>query len=151
MVKITVNGREHQLDLDPDTPLLWVIREHVGLTGTKYGCGISECGVCTLFLNGAPVRSCSTPLSAAANGTVLTIEGLDTPEGRAIQAAWADLDVVQCGFCQSGQIMSATALLTQNPSPTDAEIDAAMSGNICRCATYARIRSAIKQAAAALA
>lgn len=151
MVKITVNGREHALDLDPDTPLLWVIREHIGLTGTKYGCGIAQCGACTVFLNGAAVRACSTPLSAAAGGSILTIEGLESPQGRAIQAAWAELDVVQCGFCQSGQIMSATALLTQNPSPTDADINAAMSGNICRCATYARIRSAIKQAAAALA
>ncbi|NEX20851.1 (2Fe-2S)-binding protein [Thiorhodococcus mannitoliphagus] len=151
MVEIRVNGRQHALDLDPDTPLLWVIREHIGLTGTKYGCGIAQCGVCTVFLNGAAVRSCSTPLSAAAGGSVLTIEGLESREGRAIQAAWAELDVIQCGFCQSGQIMSATALLTQNPAPTDADIDAAMSGNICRCATYARIRSAIKQAAAALA
>ncbi|NEV60943.1 (2Fe-2S)-binding protein [Thiorhodococcus minor] len=151
MVKITVNGREHALDLDPETPLLWVIREHIGLTGTKYGCGIAQCGACTVFLNGAAVRACSTPLSAAAGGSILTIEGLESAQGRAIQAAWAELDVVQCGFCQSGQIMSATALLTQNPSPTDADIDAAMSGNICRCATYARIRSAIKQAAAALA
>lgn len=151
MIEITVNGREHRLDLDPDTPLLWVVREHIGLTGTKYGCGIAQCGACTVFLNGAAVRSCSTPLSAAAGGSVLTIEGLESREGRAIQSAWADLDVVQCGFCQSGQIMSATALLKQNSSPTDADIDAAMSGNICRCATYARIRSAIKQAAAALA
>ncbi len=150
MISLTVNGKEHRLDLDPNTPLLWAIRDHIGLTGTKYGCGMAQCGACILFLNGAPVHACSTPLTAAAGGRVTTIEGLDSPIGKRVQKAWAELDVVQCGFCQSGQIMSATALLTRNPSPTDADIDAAMSGNICRCATYARIRAAIKQAAAEL-
>ena len=151
MISLKINGKEHRLDLDPNTPLLWAIREHAGLTGTKYGCGIGQCGACTLYMNGAPVRSCSTPLAAAAGANVTTIEGLDGAAGEAVKQAWTQLDVVQCGFCQSGQIMSATALLTQNPSPSDADIDAAMSGNICRCATYARIRAAIKQAAAELA
>ena len=151
MIRLTVNGVERELDLDPNMPLLWAIREHVGLTGTKYGCGLSQCGACTVHLNGAPVRSCSTPLAAAAGGSVTTIEGLDSATGRAIQQAWAELDVVQCGFCQSGQIMSAAALLANNPAPTDADINAAMSGNICRCATYARIRAAIKRAAGNLA
>jgi isoquinoline 1-oxidoreductase alpha subunit len=150
MINLTVNGQEHQLDLDPSTPLLWAIRDHVGLTGTKYGCGMAQCGACTLFLNGAPVRSCSTPLAAAAGGKITTIEDLDDAAGKAVLKAWAEVDVVQCGFCQPGQMMSAAALLTQNPSPTDADIDAAMSGNICRCATYARIRAAIKRAAADL-
>jgi len=150
MVRLTVNGVERQLDLDPNMPLLWAIREHVGLTGTKYGCGLALCGACTVHLNGAPVRSCTTPLSAAAGASVTTIEGLDSATGKAVQEAWAELDVVQCGFCQSGQILSATALLTRNPAPTDADIDAAMSGNLCRCATYARIRAAIKRAAASL-
>jgi len=151
MIELTVNGHAHQLDVDPNTPLLWAVRDHIGLTGTKYGCGMAECGACTLYLNGAPIRSCSTPLAAAAGGRITTIEGLDTAAGKAVCKAWADLDVVQCGFCQSGQMMSAAALLTQNPSPTDAEIDVAMAGNLCRCATYARIRTAIKQAAAELA
>jgi isoquinoline 1-oxidoreductase alpha subunit len=151
MIKLSINGTEHDLDLDPNMPLLWAIRDHVGLTGTKYGCGIAQCGACTVHLNGVPVRACAIPLSAAANGSVVTIEGLDSLQGKAVQAAWMDLDVVQCGFCQSGQIMSAAALLTTNPDPSDAEIDAAMSGNLCRCATYARIRAAIKQAAATLA
>jgi isoquinoline 1-oxidoreductase alpha subunit len=150
MITLTINGQEHQLDLDPNTPLLWAVREHVGLTGTKYGCGIAQCGACTLFLNGAAVRSCSTPLAAAAGAEVTTIEGLNGAVGDAVKKAWAEIDVVQCGFCQSGQIMSATALLAQNPSPNDTDIDAAMSGSICRCATYARIRAAIKQAAAEL-
>jgi isoquinoline 1-oxidoreductase alpha subunit len=141
-------GRE--LDLDPDMPLLWVIREHNGLTGTKYGCGMALCGACTVHLNGAPVRSCSIPLSAAAGGSVVTIEGLDSAAGKAVQQAWADLDVVQCGFCQSGQIMAAAALLSKNPAPSDADIDAAMSGNLCRCATYVRIRAAIKRAGRSL-
>jgi isoquinoline 1-oxidoreductase alpha subunit len=151
MINLTVNGHEHRLDLDPNMPLLWALREHIGLTGTKYGCGMAHCGACTLFLNGAPIRSCSTPLAAAAGGKVTTIEGLDGAAGRAVQKAWAELDVVQCGFCQSGQIMSASALLARNPSPTDADIDTAMSGNICRCATYARVRAAIKRAASELA
>jgi isoquinoline 1-oxidoreductase alpha subunit len=151
MISLTINGQEHHLDLDPNTPLLWAVREHIGLSGTKYGCGIAQCGACTLYLNGAPVRSCSTPLAAAAGEEITTIEGLNGAVGDAVKKAWAEIDVVQCGFCQSGQIMSATALLAQNPSPSDADIDAAMSGNICRCATYARIRAAIKQAAAELA
>ena len=151
MIRLTVNSVEHELDLDPNMPLLWAIREHVGLTGTKYGCGLAQCGACTLHLNGAPVRSCSTPLAAAAGGSVTTIEGLESATGKAIQRAWAELDVVQCGFCQSGQIMSAAALLANNPAPTDADINAAMSGIICRCATYARIRAAIERAAGNLA
>ena len=150
MIKLRVNGTEHQLDLDPAMPLLWAIREHLGLTGTKYGCGIAQCGSCTVHLNGAPVRSCSTPLSLANGGEVITIEGLATLAGKAVQAAWNELDVVQCGFCQSGQILSAAALLTANPDPTDAEIDTAMTGNICRCATYVRIRAAIRRAAETL-
>ena len=150
MIKLRVNGTEHQLDLDPAMPLLWAIREHLGLTGTKYGCGIAQCGSCTVHLNGAPVRSCSTPLSLANGGEVITIEGLASPAGKAVQAAWNELDVVQCGFCQSGQILSAAALLTANPDPTDAEIDTAMTGNLCRCATYVRIRAAIRRAAETL-
>ncbi len=146
MIRLTVNGVGHELDLDPNMPLLWAIREHVGLTGTKYGCGVAQCGACTVHLNGAPIRSCSTPLAAASGGSITTIEGLDSAAGKAVRQAWAELDVVQCGFCQSGQIMSAVALLTANPVPTDADINAAMSGNICRCATYARIRAAIKRA-----
>jgi isoquinoline 1-oxidoreductase subunit alpha len=151
MIRLSLNGRDVELDLDPNMPLLWAIRDHTGLTGTKYGCGISQCGACTVYLNGSPVRSCSTPLASANGAQVTTIEGLETPAGRAVQQAWAELDVVQCGFCQSGQIMAAADLLTRKPAPTDADIDAAMSGNICRCATYARIRAAIHQAAAALA
>lgn len=151
MIVLTVNGQEHRLDLDPNMPLLWAIRDHVGLTGTKYGCGMAQCGACTLYLNDAPIRSCSTPLAAAAGGRITTIEGLEDAAGKAIQEAWTELDVVQCGFCQSGQIMSAAALVTRNPSPSDADINAAMSGNLCRCATYARIRAAIKRAATRLA
>ena len=151
MIRLSLNGRDLELDLDPNMPLLWAIRDHAGLTGTKYGCGIAQCGACTVHLNGAPVRSCSTPLATANGAKVTTIEGLDTPAGQAVQQAWAELDVVQCGFCQSGQIMAAADLLTRNPEPTDADIDAALSGNICRCATYARIRDAIHQAAKALA
>jgi isoquinoline 1-oxidoreductase subunit alpha len=158
MLTLRINGTEHQLDLDPAMPLLWAIREHVGLTGTKYGCGMAQCGACTVFLNGAPVRSCSTPVSVAAGGEVGTIEGLVQglgagalgKVGQAVRTAWLELDVVQCGFCQSGQILAATALLSENPDPTDAQIDAAMSGNLCRCATYARIRGAIRRAADAL-
>ena len=159
MLTLRINGTEHELELDPAMPLQWAIREHAGLTGTKYGCGIGQCGACTVFLNGAPVRSCSTPVSLAVGGEVLTIEGLATGQwagelgtaGQAVRAAWLELDVVQCGFCQSGQILSATALLAENADPTDAEIDAAMSGNLCRCATYSRIRAAIRRAAQTLA
>jgi isoquinoline 1-oxidoreductase subunit alpha len=158
MLTLRINGTEHQLDLDPNMPLLWAIREQVGLTGTKYGCGMAQCGACTVFLNGAPVRSCSTPVSLAVGGEVLTIEGLAQGKGSgalgragaAVRGAWSELDVVQCGFCQSGQILSATALLAENPDPTDAEIDSAMSGNLCRCATYVRIRAAIRRAAESL-
>ena len=151
MIRLNINGKAVSLDIEPDTPLLWALRDTLQLTGTKYGCGLGQCGSCTVYLNGAPVRSCSTPLALAAGGSIVTIEGLDTPTGRAVQQAWAELDVVQCGFCQSGQIMSAAALLSENPEPTDAEIDTAMTGNLCRCATYARIRAAIKRAAEQLA
>jgi isoquinoline 1-oxidoreductase alpha subunit len=136
----------------PDTPLLWVLRDTLQLTGTKYGCGQALCGACTVHLDGNPIRSCSTPVSAAAGGSITTIEAVDaSPTGKAVQEAWRRLDVVQCGYCQSGQIMSAVALLGQNPKPSDADIDNAMSGNLCRCATYHRIRAAIHEAAKALA
>ena len=151
MIDLTINGQAHSLDLDPNMPLLWALRDHAGLTGTKYGCGIAQCGACLVHVDGQAVLSCQMAVGDVGEGEVTTIEGLDTPAGKAIQKAWAALDVVQCGFCQSGQILSAAALLAANPSPTDADIDAAMSGNICRCATYARIRAAIKQAAAELA
>ena len=146
MIRLTINDAERQLDVDPDMPLLWAIREHAGLTGTKFGCGMAQCGACTVHLDGKAVRSCVTPVSAAAGKTVTTIEGLDSAAGRAVQAAWEQLDVVQCGYCQSGQIMSAVELLSRNPDPTDSDITAAMSGNICRCGTYARIRAAIRTA-----
>lgn len=151
MIRLMLNGREQRFDLDPNMPLLWAIRDHAGLTGTKYGCGIAQCGACTVYLNGTPVRACSTPLSAADGAEVITIEGLATPQGRAVQRAWGELDVVQCGFCQSGQILSAAALLADNPQPSDADIDSALNGNLCRCATYARIRAAIHRAAEHLA
>ena len=151
MITINVNGQDRTVDAAPDTPLLWVLRDTLGMTGTKFGCGMALCGACTVQLNGAPVRSCSTPASAAAGKHVLTIEAVNmTRPGRAVQAAWIKHDVPQCGYCQSGQIMSATALLTQNKSPSDADIDAAMSGNICRCGTYNQIRAAIKDASEAL-
>ncbi len=146
MIELKVNGSNHTLDIDPQMPLLWALREHVHLTGTKYGCGIAQCGSCTLYLDGEPIRSCITPVSAAAGKQITTIEGLDSPAGKAIQAAWRELEVVQCGYCQSGQIMSAAALLERKKRPTDADIDAAMQGNLCRCATYVRIRAAIKAA-----
>lgn len=153
MITLTVNGTPHTLDDDPATPLLWVLRESLGLTGTKYGCGIAQCGACTVHLNGAPVRSCVLPLSAAAGQAVTTIEGLasDASEPAAlhpVQQAWIAEQVPQCGYCQSGQIMSAVALLRDNPAPDDAAIDAAMRGNLCRCGTYPRIRRAIHRAAA---
>lgn len=150
-MKISVNGQTHSLDIDPDTPLLWVIRDHLELTGTKYGCGMAQCGACTVHLDGQAIRSCVTPAAAAEGRAVNTIEGLASKESQAVQAAWAALDVVQCGYCQSGQIMSASALLEMNANPDDTDIDSAMAGNICRCATYVRIRSAIKQAASDLA
>jgi isoquinoline 1-oxidoreductase alpha subunit len=149
--KLQINGREHSVDVSPDMPLLWVIRDHLELTGTKFGCGLAQCGACTVHMDGQPIRSCVTPVAAAAGKSITTIEGLDSAPAQAVQAAWERLDVVQCGYCQSGQIMAATALLTANPNPSDAEIDGAMSGNICRCATYFRIRAAIKEAATALA
>ncbi len=150
-IRLTVNGESRELDVDPDMPLLWAIRDHLELSGTKFGCGMALCGACTVHIDGAPTRSCVTPLAAVAGKSVTTIEGLATPAGKAVQAAWIALDVPQCGYCQSGQIMSAAALLGGNQQPSDADIDAAMAGNICRCATYGRIRGAIHQAAAALA
>jgi isoquinoline 1-oxidoreductase subunit alpha len=145
---LKINGKSVTVNAEPDTPLLWVIRDEVGLTGTKFGCGMALCGACTVHLEGAPVRSCQTPLSAAAGKNVSTIESMSSTEvGRKIQAAWIAHDVPQCGYCQSGQIMSAVALLQAKPRPTDADIDQAMSGNICRCGTYPRIRAAIHTAA----
>ena len=146
-IKLTVNGETRELDIDPDMPLLWAIRDHLQLTGTKFGCGMALCGACTVHIDGQATRSCVTPVSAAQGRPITTIEGLSTPAGHAVQAAWIGLDVPQCGYCQSGQIMSASALLATNPKPSDADIDSAMAGNICRCATYVRIRGAIHQAA----
>lgn len=153
MVSLKVNGTTHDVDIDDDTPLLWAIRDNIGLTGTKFGCGIAQCGACTVFVDGQPTRSCVTPASAVAGSEVTTIEGLTeaaAQEAEAVQTAWAQLDVPQCGYCQSGQVMSATALLMSNRNPTDEDIDNAMSGNICRCATYVRIRAAIHDAAGKL-
>jgi isoquinoline 1-oxidoreductase alpha subunit len=148
MVTLNVNGKPQQVDVTPDTPLLWALRDGLGLTGTKFGCGMALCGACTVHIDGQAVRSCITPVSAAAQKKVTTIEAIGADKvGKALQTAWVDLGVPQCGYCQPGQIMSATALLKQKPSPTDADIDAAMSGNICRCGTYTRIRAAIQQAA----
>jgi isoquinoline 1-oxidoreductase alpha subunit len=145
---IRVNGAPHDVDVDADTPLLWVLRDAMGLKGTKFGCGASLCGACTVHLDGAPVRSCVLPVSRVGTSTVTTIEGIGaTPLGKKVQEAWLDVDVVQCGYCQAGQIMTATALLAATSRPTDADIDRAMAGNLCRCATYNRIRAAIKQAA----
>jgi isoquinoline 1-oxidoreductase alpha subunit len=145
---IKVNGAEHRVDVDGDTPLLWVLRDVLGMTGTKFGCGMALCGACTVHLNGAATRSCITPVGSIGDAAVTTIEAIGTTaSGRKIQNAWLDLEVVQCGYCQSGQIMSASALLASNPRPNDADIDNAMSGNICRCGTYVRIREAIKHAA----
>ena len=148
MVSLTVNGKPEQLDVDPDMPLLWAIREKLALTGTKYACGIAQCGACTVHLDGQIVRSCVTPVSAAAGRRLTTIEGLSPTGDHPVQKAWMEIDVPQCGFCQSGQIMSAVALLAGKPSPTDADIDAGMAANICRCGTYQRIRAAIHRAAA---
>jgi len=148
MASLTINGKTREVDADPRTPLLWVLRDTLGMTGTKFGCGAALCGACTVHLDGKPVRSCSTPLSAAAGKKITTIEAIGaTPTGKKVQQAWAALDVPQCGYCQSGQIMSATALLEAKPNPSDADIDAAMAGNICRCGTYPRIRAAIHKAA----
>jgi isoquinoline 1-oxidoreductase alpha subunit len=148
MISLTVNGKPHQLDVAPEMPLLWAIREVVGLTGTKYACGTALCGACTVHVDGSPVRSCVTPVSAAAGRRVTTIEGLSEQGDHPVQRAWIEIDVPQCGFCQSGQVMSAAALLATKPSPTDADIDAAMAGNLCRCGTYQRVRAAIHRAAA---
>ncbi len=146
-IQLNVNGQAHTVDAPADKPLLWVLREDLALTGTKFGCGIAQCGVCTVHLNGKPVRSCMIPLSAAADGNVITIEGAKDTAANAVQQAWRELDVVQCGYCQSGQMMSASALLSKNAKPSDADIDNAMQGNLCRCATYHRIRAAIHRAA----
>lgn len=150
MISVTINGELHQLDVDPTTPILWVIRETAGLTGTKFGCGIAECGACTVHLNGAPIRSCVTPLQAAADQEITTIEGVTARQNglHPVQQAWIDEQVPQCGYCQSGQIMSAVALLERVQQPSDDDIDVAMSGNICRCGAYGRIRKGIKRAAA---
>jgi isoquinoline 1-oxidoreductase alpha subunit len=151
MVALTVNKSQQNIDVDPDMPLLWAIRDHLNLTGTKFGCGAALCGACTVHIDGQPVRSCVTPVGDAVGKQVTTIEGLDGRVADAVQAAWQRLDVVQCGYCQSGQIMSAIGLLSQNPKPSDADIDGAMDGNVCRCATYVRIRAAIHAAANDLA
>ena len=148
MVTVRINGTAHTVDVAPDMPLLWVLRDVIGLTGTKFGCGMALCGACTVHVDGRPIRSCVTPVAAVTGKNVTTIEAIgETPSGKKIQEAWLDLDVVQCGYCQSGQIMSAAALLATKPHPTDADIDTALAGNICRCGTYPRIRAAIKQAA----
>lgn len=147
MLSLKVNGRTHEVDAEPDTPLLWVLRDHLRLTGTKFGCGQALCGACTIHIDGQAARACATPVEAVAGAEVTTIEGLAGNEARAVQTAWQSLDVVQCGYCQSGQIMSAAALLGGNPKPSDADIDGALTGNICRCATYHRIRAAVHEAA----
>lgn len=147
-IKLNVNGKTREVNVSPDTPLLWVLRESLDLVGAKYGCGIAQCGACTVHLNGEAVRSCTLPVSAIGDGKVVTIEGLSTNGDHPVQKAWEEVDVMQCGYCQAGQIMSAAALLKKNPDPSDAEIATAMNGNICRCGTYVRIREAIKKAAA---
>ena len=149
-IELNVNDRAVSVDVPDDKPLLWVLREDVGLTGTKFGCGIAQCGACTVQLDGMPMRSCILPVVAVGNRRITTVEGVESPAAMAVRSAWRELDVVQCGYCQSGQMMSATALLESNPSPTDEDIDQAMSGNLCRCATYHRIRAAIHHAAATL-
>lgn len=151
IIELKVNGKDYKINVSPDTPLLWVIRENLGLTGTKYGCGIAQCGACTVLVDGKPVRSCVTSLSAVAGMNITTIEGLSSDGSHPVQRAWIEDDVPQCGYCHSGQIMSAVALLNENKNPTDADINKAMSGNICRCGTYKRIRKAIHRAAKAIA
>ncbi|EAQ63343.1 Ferredoxin:(2Fe-2S)-binding protein [Marinomonas sp. MED121] len=147
LYKLKVNGKAQEVEAEPGTPLLWVIRDELDLTGTKFGCGVAACGACTVHFQGAPIRSCSFPIDAVGDNEITTIEGLEDKTAKVVQAAWNEKDVVQCGYCQSGQIMSAVGLLKQNPSPSDAEIEAAMQGNVCRCATYVRIKDAIKTAA----
>lgn len=152
MIILNINGKEEKLDVSDDMPILWALRDVMHLTGTKFGCGMAQCGACTVHLDGEPIRSCVTPIAAAVGKKITTIEDIQNDKvGQAVQAAWSEVDVVQCGYCQSGQIMAATALLTSNQTPTDADIDAAMSGNICRCGTYPRIRAAIHAAANKLA
>lgn len=150
MIALVVNGQKHEVDAPPDTPLLWVLRDSLGLTGTKYGCGLAVCGACTVHVNGNPMRSCVLPVSAVAGSQITTIETTDHRIVQRLQQAWVQREVSQCGYCQPGQILSAAALLASNPKPTDADIDAALSGNLCRCATYARIRAAVHDAAKAL-
>ncbi|WP_145108948.1 (2Fe-2S)-binding protein [Cereibacter sediminicola] len=150
MLTLSVNGRDLSLDVDPDTPLLWVLRDELRLTGTKFGCGMAQCGACTVMLDGMPTRSCVTPVGSVTDARITTIEGMQGREIEVVQAAWAALDVPQCGWCQSGQVMAATALLRETPRPSDADIDRAMSGNLCRCATYLRIRQAIHAASRTL-
>lgn len=147
LIQLTINGRRHEVDADPDTPLLWVLRDSLGLVGTKYGCGIAQCGACTVHLNGEATRSCVLPVSSIGSARITTIEGLSANGDHPVQQAWNAVDVPQCGYCQAGQIMTAAALLKRNPKPTDEEITATMSGNICRCGTYHRIREAVKLAA----
>ena len=146
-MQLTVNGVSREVQAPPDMPLLWVLRDVLGLTGTKFGCGMAQCGACTVHVNGEPLRSCVMPVSAVAGKSITTIEGLSSDGQHPVQRAWADIDVVQCGYCQSGQIMSAAALLAVNPNPTDDDIDAALTGNICRCGTYQRVRAAVHKAA----
>ncbi|CAN7628529.1 (2Fe-2S)-binding protein [Pseudorhodoferax sp. LjRoot39] len=152
MATLNINGKDVRVDVDDSTPILWALRDTLGMTGTKFGCGMAMCGACTVHMNGAAIRSCVTPIAAAAGQKITTIEAIPADRvGKAVSAAWVKIDVAQCGYCQSGQIMSATALLQANPKPSDADIDAAMAGNICRCGTYARVRAAIHEAATALA
>jgi len=150
-MKLDVNGKQHEVDVPADMPLLWVLRDMIGLTGTKFGCGMAQCGACTVQVDGAPIRSCVTPAAALAGKKITTIEGLSADVTHPVQRAWIEGDVVQCGYCQSGQVLAAASLLAQKPKPTDAEIDAAMSGNICRCGTYQRIRAAVHRASELMA